>query len=273
MKLGMTLLVRDEEDIIEWNLRYHLSMGIDHFIVTDNLSVDGTPEVLRRYRQRGVLTLLHESSDDYSQDRWVTRMAELAQAEQNVDWLLHSDADEFWWPGHYTNLKEAFSTVPPGVRAIEVERHNYLGPADHNGEPFFDRMVYRQANSVNALGDPLPPKVAHRPVKAPHVRQGNHIVSDENGVVTAGVLEGLSILHFPARTPDQLRNKIANGGAAYRRNTRLGPAVGLAWRTMYSHLLAGRFDRVVERCFVPSAAGGRSALSEDYRLRDLLARL
>ena len=50
MRLVMTLKVRDEEDVIEDNLRFHGAMGVDFFIVMDNGSVDqdaGDPGALR----------------------------------------------------------------------------------------------------------------------------------------------------------------------------------------------------------------------------------
>jgi Glycosyl transferase family 2 len=273
MKVLMTLLVRDEEDIIEWNLRYHLLRGVDHFIVTDNLSVDGTADILRCYEQQGIVTYLRECSDDYSQDRWVTRMAEIAQSKFQPDWILHSDADEFWWPDDFADLKAAFSYVSPNARAVEVHRHNYLGPAIHRGEPFFARMVYRQRDSVNSRGLPLPPKIAHRPLEEPYVLQGNHGVSERGKLVDAAVLEGVSILHFPARTPDQLRRKIASGGAAYQRNVRFDPSVGSTWRSMHLDLLEGNFDRVIETQFLTSDEDGRNeGLVEDHRLRDFLSR-
>lgn len=98
MKLGMTLLVRDEQDILEANLRYHLEKGIDHFIVTDNRSEDATPDILRAHESAGHLTYISEQGDDYSQSRWVTRMARLAATEYDADWVINNDADEFWWP-------------------------------------------------------------------------------------------------------------------------------------------------------------------------------
>ncbi len=36
MKLVMTLLLRDEEDIVRENLDFHLAQGVDRVIVTDN---------------------------------------------------------------------------------------------------------------------------------------------------------------------------------------------------------------------------------------------
>lgn len=269
----MTLLVRDEEDIIEWNLRYHLARGIDHFVVTDNLSKDGTTEVLRRYERAGVLTYLLECADDYSQDRWVTRMARLAQSTLQPTWLLHSDADEFWWPDDATDLKAAFATVPPEVRAVHVGRHNYVGPPVHDEGPFFSRMVYRQRSSTNFVGQPLPPKVAHRPLEEPSVYQGNHAVFAGGHAVTPWSLDAVSILHFPSRTPDQLRRKIAKGGAAYARNTRFDPGVGATWRSMYAELTAGRFSGVVDRTFLKAPESGGDDVLEDRRLHDFLSRL
>ena len=65
MKLVMTLLVRDEQDIVRENLDFHLAQGVDQVIVTDNGSEDAKAEILREYESRGVVRLLFEASDDY----------------------------------------------------------------------------------------------------------------------------------------------------------------------------------------------------------------
>ncbi len=49
MKLVMTLLVRNEEEILEANLDYHLAQGVSFVIVTDHGSTDATPEILEGY--------------------------------------------------------------------------------------------------------------------------------------------------------------------------------------------------------------------------------
>ena len=66
MKLVMTLLVRDEADVIEQNLEHHLAQGVDAFIVTDNGSLDDTLPILRRYEQRGLLELIEEPAQTYA---------------------------------------------------------------------------------------------------------------------------------------------------------------------------------------------------------------
>src|ERR671925_2166412 len=110
-KLVMTVVARDEEDVIEANLDYHLAQGVDFVIATDNRSEDRTPEILSRYERQGLLHLIHEPADDYSHGRWVTRMARLAATDCGADWVINCDADEFWWPKTGT-LKEVFSAIP-----------------------------------------------------------------------------------------------------------------------------------------------------------------
>ena len=63
MKIVMTLLVRDEQDIIRENIEFHLSQGVDFFIVTDNRSVDMTPIYLKEYEKQGAGEILLTSID------------------------------------------------------------------------------------------------------------------------------------------------------------------------------------------------------------------
>ena len=53
MKLVMTLLVRNEADIVDAQIAFHLHAGVDFVIATDNGSDDGTVEILERYERAG----------------------------------------------------------------------------------------------------------------------------------------------------------------------------------------------------------------------------
>src|ERR1035441_7194064 len=107
MKLVMTLLVRNEADIIE----YHLAQGVDFVIVADHSSEDGTSEILRKYARMGVAKVIHDEEEGHHQNSRVTRMAEIARLEHGADWVIHNDADEFWWP-LVGDLRDVFSSLP-----------------------------------------------------------------------------------------------------------------------------------------------------------------
>ena len=96
MTLVLTLLCRDEADILEPMLRFHLERGVDPIIATDNGSVDGSLEILQRLNGADGCGCCRNRNTPMTR-RWVTRMARMA-AELGAEWVIHSDADEFWWP-------------------------------------------------------------------------------------------------------------------------------------------------------------------------------
>jgi hypothetical protein len=240
MKLVMTLLVRDEADIIASNIEFHLSRGVDYIIATDNLSVDGTAEIVRAYGRRGVLHYIHQPADNYAQHRWVTHMARLAATDFAADWVINNDADEFWWPEN-GDLKQVLNAVPASCVALAANRVNFPPRSMNEGRFFADAMTIRERQSLNSLGQPLPPKVCHRAFPDIEVPQGNHGAGRE-GHELAVEPGPITILHFPMRSYRQFANKIAKGGAAYARNTSLPINQGATWRTLYERWLLGGLE-------------------------------
>lgn len=267
MKLVMTLLVRDEQDIIAEHLDFHLAQGVDEVIVTDNGSEDATLEILRSYEARGVVRIILEPTDDYSQGRWVTRMARMA-ADDGADWVINSDADEFWWP-RSGSLASTFETLDGGIGVVVARRTNFV-PQPEDDRPFWERMIVRERESLNPVGKPLPPKLAHRAHPEITVVQGNHRVQgpDLGERLDDGSVD---ILHFPMRSYAQFENKIVKGGQAYARNRELPERIGRTWRRLYEvweqgDLPAHYTDSVV-------SDSNRDDLVEDTRLRDYLREL
>ena len=173
MKIGMTIAVRNEADIVEENLRYHLGAGVDFIIATDHRSEDGTTEILERYERDGLLHLTRETGEAFLQTEWVTRMARLAATRFGADWVINTDADEFWWP-HSGTLREVFAAAPRGYGALRgIWRHSHFDQYDDRA--FSERMVVRRAPG----NDPADPycanaKVVHRGEPNVCVSHGNH---------------------------------------------------------------------------------------------------
>ena len=270
--LIMTLLVRNEEDVIGPNLDFHLAMGVDHVIATDNGSKDGTVDILREYERKGVLTLHFEQADDFDQSAWVTRMARAAAAKWRARWVINNDSDEFWWPLE-GNLKAALDTIPVADQTVVAPRSNFVA-VEPAGEMFYQRMIFRETRSLNAVGKPLPPKICHRGNVEVVVGHGNHKVrwAGNSHAPTISPEQPIEVLHFPMRSYAQFESKIRLGAAAMESNETLPKGVGGTWRHLYRLYREGSLPAYYESRAVgrdQAEAGVRSGqLTRDTRLAD-----
>ena len=175
MKVVMTLLARDEADIVDAWLDFHLNAGADFVIATDNNSVDGTTEILERYAREGHVHLIREPGDDLRQDEWVSRMARLAATDFGADWVVNSDADEFWWP-RGESLRDVLAAVPDRYGTVSAFLRVFV-PRPGDG-PFAERMTVRFSplapiNDPASLYKPIR-KVIHRAHPEIRLTRGNH---------------------------------------------------------------------------------------------------
>ena len=220
-RIIMTLLVRNEQDVIAENILFHHHQGVDGFIVMDNLSTDATVEIVRDLAQSIPIELRHQCDDTYSQSVWVTEMACAAATDHGADWVINNDADEFWlFPG--LDARAYLDRLPADVSNVVLQRHNAVLIRDEswNGfdaHPSFSVLYERK--SLNQLGSPLPGKCLHRASSQINVHQGNHSVSGVSGQTLH--CDRAHILHLPYRRFEQYQSKIRLGGAAYARNTQL----------------------------------------------------
>ncbi len=143
MKLVMTLLVRDEADIVDAQIAFHLDAGVDFVVATDNRSEDGTTEILERYAREGMLHLIREPGDDLRQSEWVTRMARLAATEFGADWVINADADEFWWP-RGGDSRASSRAVPDRFGVVRGAWRNFVPRPD-------DEPLLRRAHDGSAV--------------------------------------------------------------------------------------------------------------------------
>jgi hypothetical protein len=263
VKLAMTLLVRDEADIIAANLDYHFAQGVDFAVVTDNRSKDDTRRILRGYQKQGRIRLLRERAKDFKAQRWRTRMSRVA-AEEGADWVITNDADEFWWPRE-GDLRASLERFPDEVGVVLAPRSNFV-PAPEDGRPFLERMILREVESRNPFGKPLQPKVAHRASAKVKIAQGNHKARGVPGKTVE--TDAFEVLHFPWRSYEQFEAKVVAMGRAYERNKEVGPGTGRVRRWLFEVWQQGGLPDYYAQQL--AADGPREGLVEDVRLRDFM---
>lgn len=275
MKLVMTVLVKNEADILDAQLAFHLNAGVDYVIATDHSSTDGTREILERYARDGYLRIASVPEGPIRQSEWVTEMARQAATELGADWVINADADEFWWPRGGT-LKDIFAGVPRRFGIVRCFEWHFA-PRPEDGLHFAERMTARVTpySQPRHPGDPfgLAMQVVHRADPDIEVVQGNHDVVSSRLRTLRGWYP-IEVLHFPLRSFDQASRKF---GAKVEHVAADPSRFGTHTTAAVAALGVGRFDEWYERYLMdgPRFEHGLSdgGLRIDTRLRDALRAL
>ncbi len=247
--LAMTLLVKDEVDIIEKNILYHLSQGVDKIIVMDNGSTDGTVAILEKYKKLGKVDYFVNRENGFLQDVWVTRLIKIAIDKYKADFVINSDADEFWVP-KYFNLKTMI-LIESDYDVISVPVRNYLPPRNLNIKNFnFENYPYYVKKTFG-----VPPKVIDRNIddlwlytysnklitsrKVTKIGFGNDTVKSAKKLKKI-LTTTIDIYHFPIRNYSHFEHKVINGGKALLSNPSKDMGRGWQWRQWYQIYLGGK---------------------------------
>jgi hypothetical protein len=267
MKLIQTLVVRDEADIVDDQIRYHLDAGVDFVIATDHQSVDGTTDILESYVREDVLRRISVTDAIMRDGPWRTHMARLAAREHDADWVINTDADEFWMPRDGT-LKETFASVAPDYGIVFALSRHFV-PRPNANAWRAGQMTFRVSPPV-ALNDPTSPyrphlKAAHRAHPGVTVGHGAHTASCDT-LRALHHWHPVDVLHFPFRSLEQWENK---GVRRARGDSRLGQYIAALLasesgrsRDRYASLVVD--DATLEEGLVTGS------LRLDTRLRDAL---
>jgi hypothetical protein len=276
MKLVMTLLARDEADIVDSWLAFHLNAGVDFVVATDNLSQDGTTEILEQYEREGQVHLIRETGEDLRQDEWVTRMARLAATDFGADWVINSDADEFWWP-RGASLREVLAAVPERYGTVGAFLRVFV-PRPGDAKLFAERMTVRFSalapiNDPASLYKPIR-KIVHRAHPEIRLTRGNHALVGSPFAPLRGWFP-IEVFHFPLRSREQCEHKARLQGTAFEKFVARPPTAYHA--QMFEALRSGGIGEYYDSLVVgddeveEGVAEGR--LVVDTRLRDALRQM
>ncbi|HET7743904.1 MAG TPA: glycosyltransferase family 2 protein [Gaiellaceae bacterium] len=243
----------DDAALLDAHLAFHLNAGVDLVLAIDG-GDDATGEILAAYERDGVVrrmsTGAHGSSDVRSE------LARRAVAEHDAEWVLSSDADEFWWP-RGESLKDVLAAIPARYGVVQALVRVF--PPRPGDGAFEERMTVRPT----LLEQPSAPESLTSTLR-PVYRAGPALVIDPGDPTEGGrrvplrAWYPIEVLRFPFRSPEQAERFCARGE---RPRSELEAAA----------LEAHREGHLAEWYAEQSAASG--SLVSDVRLRDALRTL
>jgi hypothetical protein len=252
-------MVRDEVDILDATLDHLFSQGVDHLLVSDNRSVDGTLELLRQRAARDRrLHLAIDREPAYYQGEKMSRLVRAA-SRAGADWVIPFDADEFWFARD--------ETVAAYLRRIAMESPDagIVSAAFHHMVPVSDAPHdWPETEFVLDSTPAVPGKVAVRGHVLAGVHVGNHFAMRVGSRHT-----GLFIAHAVFRSPEQVARKVRQGAAAVML-TDPGDEIAPYWRAGSALDDAGIL-RVWERMRqgLPEPQFGVPAIGPMHRVRPI----
>lgn len=210
-------MVRDEADVVEGTIR-HMAAEVDHLIVADNRSADGTRSILDQLASELPLTVVDDPDPAHYQGRKMSALAERA-GDAGADWVVPFDADELWY-SPLGRIADVLALAVGNLASGSLFNH-WSTAVDPAGVDPFRTMGWRDQNPSRL------PKVAFRWRRGATLHEGNHGVDLPGHPHPAVVV--LEIRHFPYRTPEQFARKAQQGAAALAATT-LPTGVGAHWR-------------------------------------------
>lgn len=195
VKLVSTVAVRDEADVLEAHLTYHLSAGVHHVVVADLGSSQSTGEILRGFDSSDVTVVAAEPTMRTTDARALLRRVAV---ETGATWLIESAADEFWWP-RGASLTDVLDPIPTRYTAVQALVRVFF-PRPATDSPFHERMTVRPS-LLDVGAEPEPLEWALRSVH--RVRHDDIAETGDGRSVPLRAWYPIEVLRFPLRTPDQ----------------------------------------------------------------------
>jgi glycosyltransferase involved in cell wall biosynthesis len=215
MKLAAVSRILNEADIAESFIR-HTAHFVDHHVLIDNGSVDGTLRILESLRDEGFpLTIFQNRASRFVEERINTFLYQTAVNSTKADWIVFLDADEFiddrLVVPSLRDCLEAFATRHGEEACVDVHVCEYHPTPNDPSELVVPQRI-RFGNPPTRNIKVIVPAVLIR--RQATIQPGNHSVLIDGGKPCPSFTEPtLRYAHFAYRSPYQWISKFVIGWA------------------------------------------------------------
>jgi hypothetical protein len=249
--LAACLCFKDSaRDLAEW-LEFHRMVGVEHFYLYNNESSDHYAEVLRPYREAGLVTF-HDWPGVAQQEATYTHCVENYKHEAR--WIAFVDDDEFLFPTKGDDLRRKLVRYED-FAGVAVARANF-GASGHEKRPdglvieSYTRRSRALGKKIKSIVNPL--EVRRATVHAFGYLRGAHAVDENKRVLTGANIEAPSVdricmNHYFTKSLEDFRRKVERGRATRVEKRSLPDEE--AWRS--EEALRGEVEDLVIQRFVP----------------------
>lgn len=264
-RLLMTLVCKDEIDIIESNIRFHIAMGIDGIIVTDNGSTDGTRERLQKLKQEGlILEIIDEKKVGHLHSIFVNKMMNIAIHKYKADWVINADADEFYF-SKTLNLKDQLPPRNSNINVLKIYS-NWVFPLEEQNNVIdniyfvkravteYEKKKYQIVENDATryfMDNEACPKTIIRTKGFIDIFDGNHYAKMKNYCEINPA--GITLYHYHTRSYEAFEKKVVKAIKAVEFNNNPNWAKG--WKMYIKQYRDGNLKQFYEMRFGKEIAG------------------
>ena len=221
-RVFVLMMVKNEDDIIGYNIEYLQTQGIDHFYIANNLSTDNTSTILNRLETKySNITIVDDNEEAYLQSEKMTGWMGECYG-MGADYILPIDSDEKWYSKIYgKTISEAIRDYQSPT-IFQVDMIDFVPGRDQViiGNPF---DVIKNVK----YGTHSQPKVGFTRQPGSVVTAGNHNILNHPGETISTVL---GAYHYQYRSKGHFLKKVRNNMASIQKNPDI--YMGLHWRSM-----------------------------------------
>ena len=220
-RITIVMGVRDEVELLEYNIEHHLKLGVNKIYLVDNKSSDGSTEILKKYVNHPKCEVFFSSHNGNTNN--MQRLRLLAFGDPETDYLLHIDPDEFLVIQDGYSLESLLTDNPSDC--YYIKRYNTVPVKQFNTPSnklfenlhkfFFYTMPYSPKNNdivlpsiASLFYNPTPQKSLHRAVDC-MIDFGGHAVFSPH-IKNILYPSKIFIAHLPITTLNRFRKRSSN---------------------------------------------------------------